>query len=373
MSARVMRVALVVPGGVDRSGEYRVIPALLALIRRLARGSDLHVIALSQERDAAEWEWEGAKIHNVGTRRTRLNALRLLRNLHHQAPFDVIQAIWSGTCGLIGVTAGWLLGVPSAVHIAGGELISLPDISYGGRLTGRGRVREALVLRSAAAVTAASSPMVNSVAQLGFPASRLPLGVDLETWPPREPVRRAAGQVARLLHVASLNGVKDQPTLLGALAAVLKAGVQFEVDVVGEDTLRGAIQALAAKSGLAERIRFHGFMTQRQLRPLVERADLMLLTSRHEAGPLAVLEAAVAGVPTVGTSVGHLVEWTPHAALSVAVGDWEGLAAVIRQVLEDEDLRLTLAREAFRLAVNEDADYTARRFTQLHESLCRRS
>ena len=373
MSTRVMRVALIVPGGVDRSGEYRVIPALLALIRRLARGCDLHVITLNQERDATAWEWEGAKIHNVGSRRTRVNAVRLLRRLHRQAPFDVIQAIWSGTCGLVGVTSGWLLGVPSAVHIAGGELIALPDISYGGRLTGRGRVREALVLRGAAAVTAASSPIVDSVVQLGFPASRLPLGVDLELWPPREPVRRLPGQVARLLHVASLNGVKDQPTLLRALAAVSQAGVRFELDVVGEDTLHGAIQALAAKSGLAERIRFHGFMTQRQLRPLVETADLMLLTSRHEAGPLAVLEAAVAGVPTVGTSVGHLVEWAPRAALSVAVGDWEALAVAIRQVLGDEDLRLSLAREAMRSAVVEDADYTARRFTQLHERLCRLS
>lgn len=33
----VMRIALVVPGGVDQSGEYRVIPVLLALIGRLAR------------------------------------------------------------------------------------------------------------------------------------------------------------------------------------------------------------------------------------------------------------------------------------------------------------------------------------------------
>jgi hypothetical protein len=32
-----MRIALVVPGGVDQSGEYRVIPVLLALIGRLAR------------------------------------------------------------------------------------------------------------------------------------------------------------------------------------------------------------------------------------------------------------------------------------------------------------------------------------------------
>jgi len=365
-----MQVALVVPGGVDRSGEYRVIPALLALIRRLARQCDLQVIALNQEKDAAEWEWEGAKIYNVGARSTRLNAIRLLHRLHRHAPLDVIQSIWSGTCGFVGVTAARLLGVPSAVHIAGGELIAIPDIAYGGRLTGRGRIREALVLRGATAVTAASSPIVDSVAALGFRASRLPLGVDLTVWPPRNPVRRSPGQAARLLHVASLNGVKDQPTLLRALAAICEAGVPFELDVVGEDTLNGEIQVLAAKLGLAERVRFHGFMTQRQLRPLVEIADLMLLTSRHEAGPLAVLEAAVVGVPTVGTAVGHLVEWAPTAALSVAVGDWQALAAAIRRVLDDEDLRISLAREAMQRAASEDADHTARLFAQLHARLC---
>jgi glycosyltransferase involved in cell wall biosynthesis len=50
-------------------------------------------------------------------------------------------------------------------------------------------------------------------------------------------------------------------------------------------------------------------MTQRQLRPIVEAADLMILSSCHEAGPLVMLEAAVAGVPTVGTAVGHIREW----------------------------------------------------------------
>ena len=367
-----MRIALVVPGGVDRSGEYRVIPALLALIRRLARENDLHVIALNQEAEPAEWEWGGARIHNVGSRSTRLNALRLLHALHREAPLDVIQAIWSGVCGFVGVTAGQLLRVPSAVHIAGGELIALSNISYGGRLTRRGRIREALVLRGASAVTAASAPIVSSVEALGFRALRIPLGVDLQTWPARGPVRRRPGERAKLLHVASLNGVKDQPTLLRALAEISKAGVEFDLDIVGEDTLHGEIQALAARLGLAERAHFHGFMTQRQLRPLVEKADLMLLTSRHEAGPLAVLEAAVVGVPTVGTSVGHLVEWAPNAAVSVAVGNWEALALAIRRVLGDEDLRLSIAGEAMRRAVSEDADYTAWRFRRLHESLRRR-
>src|SRR5579862_7381894 len=70
-----MRVALVVPGGVDRSGEYRVIPALLALLRRLGRVHDVQVFALRQETEPAQWQLEGVRIHNIGSRFTRMRAV----------------------------------------------------------------------------------------------------------------------------------------------------------------------------------------------------------------------------------------------------------------------------------------------------------
>jgi glycosyltransferase involved in cell wall biosynthesis len=197
----------------------------------------------------------------------------------------------------------------------------------------------------------------------------VPLGVDLQSWPSREPVRRNLNRSARLIHVASLNRVKDQSTLLRALAALIGSGVRFEMDVVGDDTLHGEIQALANELELSQRIRFQGFLPQRQLRPLLEAADLMVHSSRHEAGPLVILEAAVAGVPTVGTMVGHIVEWAPDAAMGVPIGDWAGLAAAIRQMLEDEDLRLRIAREAHKRAILEDADYTAERFRTLYAKL----
>ena len=44
-----MKIAMVLPGGVDRGGEERVIPAFLALIERLSREHDVHVFALHQE------------------------------------------------------------------------------------------------------------------------------------------------------------------------------------------------------------------------------------------------------------------------------------------------------------------------------------
>ncbi|HEX3396480.1 MAG TPA: glycosyltransferase family 4 protein [Steroidobacteraceae bacterium] len=364
-----MRIALVVPGGVDRSLEYRVIPALLALIGRLALNNDVQVFALYQEAVAGEWDAAGAHIRNIGSKHTVSRAMRAIRAEHRRVPFDLVQSIWSGWSGLIAVLSGSLLRIPSLIHVAGGELTSLAEIGYGGRLKWHGRMREAWNLRAAAAVTAASAPIIDALSALGVAAQRIPLGVDLTAWPPRDPVPRDPSRPARFIHVASLNRVKDQTTLLRALASLMRSGMNFEMQVVGEDTLNGEMQSVAAELGLAERVKFLGFLPQGRLRPVVEAADLMILSSRHEAGPLVMLEAAVAGVPTVGTAVGHIREWSPAAAACVPVGDSARLAETIGQLLEDEDLRLRIAREALRRATSEDANYTAERFQSLYASL----
>ncbi len=368
-----MKVALVVPGGVDRSGEYRIIPALLALIARLALRDEIHVFALRQEARPAHWDLAGARIHNIGSGATVLRAIRAIRTEHRSSAFHLVHSIWSGAPGFVAVAAAATLRLPCLIHVAGGELTALRDIGYGGRLKWRGRVREAAVLRAASTVTAASAPMITALGQLGIPATRLPLGVDLNIWPPREPVRRDIGMPARLIHVASLNRVKDQPTLLRALASLAQLGVDFHVDIVGEDTLQGEIQGLAHRLGLTARVKFHGFLPQVLLLPLVQSAHLMLISSRHEAGPLAVLEAAVAGVPTIGTTVGHIAEWAPDAAIAVPVGGSAALASTIAEVLANEDLRLRIAREALRRAAQEDADYTARSFQAIYTKLIARA
>ena len=365
-----MKLALVVPGGVDRSGEVRVIPALVALIDRLARTHEVHVFALHQEAATDTWQLAGATVHNIGEDWTQLRAIATIRCEHRRAPFDLLQAIFSGPCGLIAVLAGKLLHRPSLVHVAGVELIALHDIGCGGRRTWKGRLREWFVLHHADVVTAASAPMIDALHAFGITAQRVPLGVDLEKWPPLAPRARRQAQ-ARLIHVASLNRVKDQSTLLHALAAVAATGLDFRMDVVGVDTLHGEMQRLAQTLGLEQRVHFHGFKTQSELRPMMEAADLLVMSSRHEAGPLAVLEAAVAGVPTVGTAVGHIAEWAPSAALAVPVGNPARLAQALCMVLSNEDCRLYLARSAQGRALVEDADCTARAFESLHQQSVR--
>lgn len=365
-----MKIALIVPGGVDPSGVH-VIPALLALIRRLARDHDVHVFATHQEPRAGGWVLDGAQVHNLGLPRTAWRALKTIRAEHRKAGFQIIHSIWAGKTGALAVSVGKLLGVPSVVHVAGGELVALSDINYGGCLSWRGRMLQSGVLKHATQVTAPSTMICDLVAKRGVHAERLPLGVDLQRWPLRQPVGRRLEEPARIIHVASLNLVKDQGTFLRALGLLVDRDLNFHVDIVGEDTLNGAIQEMSQELGLGQHVQFHGYLTHEYLRPIVEAAHVAVITSRHEAGPLALLEAAAVGVPTVGTAVGHIAEWHPTAALAVPGQNPTALADAMETVLNDEDLRIRLGNEA--QGRMPTADQTAASYNHLYRQLTNKS
>jgi len=360
-----VRIALVVPGGVDPSGEYRVIPAILALLERLARRHQVHVFALAQKAEAGTWDLLGARVHNLGRRLRRSRAVRYLVAEHRRAPFDLFHSIWAGGPGYLAWAAARVCRRPVLVHLAGGELVWLPAVPYGVRSRWR-RGLTRFVLRHADRVTAASSPMLRLAQAAGASPIRLTLGANLRRWPPSPPRPRPPERPPQLIHVGSLTPVKDHPTLLRAAAVLAREGWDFELHLVGEDTWDGTVQRLARDLGLQDRCRFHGFLPQRRLAPLVAQADLMIVSSRHEAGPVAMLEAAALGVPTVGTAVGHVQDLAPQAAVAVPVGDAESLAREVAALLADDQRRLALARRAQEFALREDADWTAAQFERLY-------
>src|SRR5262245_64720610 len=94
----VMRVALVVTGGVDESARERVVPALLWLVERLARRHDVHVFALHYHRNPRSYPLLGATVHDLGRvdgppgfRRLRVTA-RLRHAVAAHGPFDILHA-----------------------------------------------------------------------------------------------------------------------------------------------------------------------------------------------------------------------------------------------------------------------------------------
>jgi len=366
-----MKLALVVPGGVDRSGERNVIPCLLWLIERLvAAGDEVHVFALGQEPEPGEWTLLGARVRNAGRRPRRLRALADLLAEHRRGRFDVVHAFWAAGPGAVAACFGRLTGTPAVLTLPGGDLSALPDIGYGAQLTPGGRAWTRIALARARRVIVQSDGMAGLARDFGVEAMRIPFGVALDRWPPASPRPRRPGAPLGLIHVANLNRVKDQETLLRAMARLRAGGLDFRLDIVGLDTLDGQVQRRCAALGLADVVIFHGFVPHAATRPLVEAADLLVVSSRHEAGPLVVLEAAIAGVPTVGTRVGHVADWAAEAAaVATPVGDPAALADAVAALAGDEIERLRLARAAQNLALAEDADATTASMRDLYRQV----
>lgn len=359
---------MVVPGGVDRTGVERVIPSLLGVIGRIARVHELHVFALTQEPRPARWTLRGAQVHNAGLRPVRATAFAQIAAEHRRAPFDVFHGVWAG-CGTVAGAAGRLLRRPVVLHLPGGCVAAVPDVGWGLCLTRRGRATLRFAATTADRVTVPSERMRELAMERGVRAERVTYGVALDEWPPLAPRRRDPAAPARLLFVASLNVVKDPATLIRAAARLRETGIAFRLDVLGADLRGGEIQRLASSLGLGDVVRFHGVVSHAELRPWMEQADLLLLASRHEGDPMVALEAAVAGVPTVGTPVGHLPEWAPDAAAVAPFADPAALASAIAEVLADEDRRLRMAAAAQQHAIRHDADHAATRILRIYDEL----
>ncbi|MXO58904.1 glycosyltransferase [Altererythrobacter salegens] len=100
------------------------------------------------------------------------------------------------------------------------------------------------------------------------------------------------------------------------------------------------------------------------MRPQVEQSDLLVMISRHDAGPLVRLEAAIAGVPTIGTRVDHIADFAPDAAVAISVGNDMELAEQIAALAEDEERRLNFARAAQERTVSTPAQWTMQRICE---------
>src|SRR3989442_265466 len=145
-----MRVALVVTGGVDRSGRERVIPALLSFIERQARRHEVVVYALRYHERPCTYPLLGATVHDLG----RPQGLRrqygtLVHALRRDGRFDVIHGYWALPGGVTAALAGRRLGIPCLVTLDSGEFVSDPEIEYGLQRLRRHRLAVAATLRVA--------------------------------------------------------------------------------------------------------------------------------------------------------------------------------------------------------------------------------
>lgn len=372
-----MKIALIVPGGVDRSGRILVIPVLLAFIERLARSHTVVVVSLDPNAEPSEYELLGARVVTIGLTKTRTHLWRATVTLGKVMSalsaagggFDLLHAFWVFPQGTIAVAAGALLHIPVVVSVGGGELVWLPTIHYGGMRTLRSRIMMSATLRTASAVSGPSRYVTQAAKTIRPDVQWIPTGVDTTIF--QGSIERTAGAPWHLIQVAGLNKVKDQETLLRAVKQVATVCPNIVLDCIGVDVLNGHVQALAQDLRIADIVRFHGVLPGDEILPFYLKAHLFVQSSLHESMGAAVLEASAAGVPIVGTNVGIVAEMAPRAAVGVPVNDPGALGKAILRLLEDSQRREALALAAQTFSRTYNADWTVSQFEGIYRKIVR--
>ena len=145
----------------------------------------------------------------------------------------------------------------------------------------------------------------------GFPAAHTTthtIGIEPVVYDTALPQNIPAGALARqvLLNVGSMVPEKNQEALLRLTRALLDAGREVTMLVVGDGRLRPVLEQQIAALGLTNHVYLLGY--RKDVLTLMAHADALVMPSRIEGLPGVILEAFYCKLPVVAYNVGGIGE-----------------------------------------------------------------
>jgi glycosyltransferase involved in cell wall biosynthesis len=149
--------------------------------------------------------------------------------------------------------------------------------------------------------------------------------------------------------VGRLVPIKDHETFLNAARSVALSFPDAVFVVAGDGPLRADLEARGLRL-LGDRVRFLGWIGD--LPSLYAALDVVVLTSRNEGTPIALIEAGAAGKPVVATRVGGVADVVVDGSTGflLAPGDAQEISQAIIRLLEDPEQARTMGKQASRSA-----------------------
>jgi glycosyltransferase involved in cell wall biosynthesis len=245
--------------------------------------------------------------------------------------------------GALGRIAATLCRVPVVVHTYHGHVF---DAYFSPLKTRLVVAAERVLARGASALVAVTARVRRDVLARGIGGDDqvvvVSLGLDLDPLV-AAPARR--GELRRELGlppgaplvgiVARLVPVKAHEVFLAAAKAMAPVRPDIVFLIVGDGERRAELETAARASGLGDRVRFLGWRAD--LDRLYADLDIVVLTSKNEGSPVALIEAMAAGRPVVSTRAGGVedVVTDGETGVIVPIGDAPALARAVVDLLED--------------------------------------
>lgn len=214
----------------------------------------------------------------------------------------------------------------------------------------------------ACAVVTISNFNVNLLREMEIPASKLHIvrcGIDPEQFPYSQPgeihTPATVGLVARLVEK------KGVDTLIQAAAILSKGGKEIEVHIAGDGPETASLKKLAHDLDIEGKIIFEGRIANSEIADWMRSLDLFVLPARKDQNgdmdgiPVALMESMGLGVSVVSTKLSGIPELIidNKTGLLAEPEDSNGLAEIMKNLIDDKQLRIDLSKEARKMIETE--------------------
>ncbi len=274
--------------------------------------------------------------------------LPLARRLHHEAPFDLIDAQFFHPDGAAAARLGAALHLPWLIKARGA------DIHHWGQHPATAGALKAAGL-GAAGLLAVSESLREDMIALGLPAGRISIhrtGLDHALFRPipREEARAALDlpqDCALIVSVGALIPRKGQALVIEALAEL--PDVRLALAGTGPDD--AALRQQVERLDLTDRVHFLGAVPHDALPNLLAAASVMVLPSASEGLANAWVEALACGTPLVISDAGGAREVVSDpSAGRIVERNAPGIADAVRELLAAPPAQSDVARHAERFS-----------------------
>jgi len=184
----------------------------------------------------------------------------------------------------------------------------------------------------------------------GIPPERIQViynGVDVESLSPDPDVR---SDLPLFSYLGRLKRYKRVDLVVRAFALLDGRDARLEIAGKGDD--RDRLEALVAKLNIEDRVRFLGYITEREKRELLRRSWATVLASPKEGWGISNLESAACGTPVIAADSPGIRESVVDGDTGFLVpgSDVAAYAAAMRGLLDSPELVTTLGVNARRFA-----------------------
>ncbi|MBU1104351.1 glycosyltransferase family 4 protein [Candidatus Parcubacteria bacterium] len=317
----------------------------------------------------------------------RLLEAILLLNLsyyHLKYRFNLVQAVVLYEPGFVAGIFGKIFNVPVILRPTGEDIQFDKSISYG-RISNpfyKSRVTQALNLATkivAISPTVKKTIMEFTNGKLKEKIVGISNGVDLEKFKIGEiGVTKKIGEI-RLLTVGRNVPKKDYPTMLKALAVVVKEFPQAHLDIVGGN--EGGLTPIISQLGITNNVTLLGKLPKdrgdflqyppQEVLDLYNKADLFVFSSLIEGCPNVILEAISAKLPIVAANSPGTWDYVKdlQTGLLFKPGNFVDMANKIIKLIKDKDLYCKIQEYQKKYSQEFDWSEIAQRYLKLYNNI----